>query len=164
MWTTKRSLVSGSLDADDLYGPGACRFPRLTGSIYPDYALFKISLFAQSQDLEERKKFAEGLTQITKELGRFAGDYLPPLLLSLVGATQVHNEPEVCRICIAQLPKVCEACKQVAAHIAAHAHGSPGLVNCGNIRRAADSSRWRCGGGSVPVFPVLRTFTLQRWV
>ena len=76
--------MSGLLDIDDIYGPGAGHYPRLTGCSFPDFALYKISLFAHSQDSSLRLQFAKELSHTAQELGRFATDYLPPLLLSLV--------------------------------------------------------------------------------
>lgn len=92
MWTSRRSQVSGLLDIDDLYGPGAGRYPRLTGCFFADFALYKIAMFAQTQDTVLRLQFAKELSHTAKELGRFAKDYLPPLLLSLV-----RNDSESCR-------------------------------------------------------------------
>jgi len=82
--------VTGLLDIDDIYGPGAGHYPRLTGCYFPDFALYKISLFAQSPDSTVRLQFAKELSHTAKELGRFATDYLPPLLLTLV---RQYSEP-----------------------------------------------------------------------
>jgi hypothetical protein len=75
------------LDTDDLNGPGILEFPRLSGDLAMDYALFKITKYSESESPYEHKQFARGLAETAQQLGPRAAEYLTPLLQSLVRGT-----------------------------------------------------------------------------
>jgi len=68
------------LDKDDINGPSQCLFPKKTGDISIDFALYKISQFSQSSEKSERIKFAKDLDDLLVMLGP---NNLSPLLSSL---------------------------------------------------------------------------------
>jgi hypothetical protein len=144
MWTSRRSQVSGLLDIDDIYGAGAGRYPRLTGCYFPDFALYKISLFAQSQDSSIRLQFAKELSHTAKELGRFASDYLPPLLLSLVTKySEPRREPDATSSSEATGAGVCSV-RASSGHLAWNANCTTG----GGADKHADGCTKGERGGS----------------
>lgn len=71
------NLPDGSaLDQDDLNGPGLGKFPRKTGDLSTDFALFKITQYAISSSITERIKFTRGLTEILLQLGKSSKEAL----------------------------------------------------------------------------------------
>lgn len=72
------------LDTDDLNGPGNFEFPRPTGDLATDFALFKIAKYSESENPVEHKQFARSLTETALQLGPKAGELLAPIFQSLV--------------------------------------------------------------------------------
>ena len=88
-----------ALDLDDLNGPGSCRFPKKTGDLSVDFALFKISVYASAGTLADRVKFTMQLGELAQQLGRGKAENLAPVLLN-----SAHDSPIIKAELAKQLP------------------------------------------------------------
>ena len=94
------SLISGVdnksyLDVDDLNGIGKGNVPERTGNKAIDFALFKINLFAVSENTSDRKNFIKDLVDTFRELGPKAEEFSVPLLQSLLNESSEELRAEL---------------------------------------------------------------------
>ena len=90
---TFKPVKTSLLNADDINGPGDGGFPRPTGVLSVDFALFAISKYARAKSLGDRQRFVANLPRLAKCLGRARVGDLLPLLALYVSDTQVVNRP-----------------------------------------------------------------------
>jgi hypothetical protein len=81
------SETKSLLDSDDLNGPGNFDFPKPTGDLAMDYAIFKIAKYSESESPLDHRRFARSLGETAQQLGPRAAEYLAPLFQSLVSPT-----------------------------------------------------------------------------
>ena len=72
------------LDQDDLNGAGQRLYKKLSSNPSSNFALFKIQSYAMCDLPSERRRFVIELPSTIEELGPSAGQYIDPLLSSLV--------------------------------------------------------------------------------
>ena len=72
------------LDQADLNGPGQRSYKKLSQNPSINYALFKIQSYAMCESATDRRRFVIELPSTIEELGQSAGQYIDPILTSLV--------------------------------------------------------------------------------
>ncbi|CAG9329754.1 unnamed protein product [Blepharisma stoltei] len=94
------NLPEGSaLDNDDLNGPGSISFPRKTGDLSTDFALFKITQYVISTSISDRIKFTRNLPELLQQLGKSSKEFAFNLFRKVI-----EDQPEVRTEFALQLP------------------------------------------------------------
>ena len=78
--------IPSLLDKDDMNGPSKGNFPRSSRSLATDYALFKISLFDSSENVNDKLKFVKDLDSLVIQLGSKDLPALFPVLKTIVNS------------------------------------------------------------------------------
>ncbi|CAG9333417.1 unnamed protein product [Blepharisma stoltei] len=95
--------IGSALDQDDWNGPGVVNFPRSTGDLSIDFALFKISQYAISTSISDRIKFTRNLPELLQQLGKSSKDSAFNVFSQII-----EDQPEIKTEFALQLPHLAD--------------------------------------------------------